>query len=172
MLPLKSTRALDLSQTAIGDGGLKTLAGAQQIRALDISTTKITDDGLAYFKDYKEKGPIELKIKDTAITDRGLQVLADTGHPFSQLDLDGTQITDAGLVHLQRIPKLTSYVGLSNTSITDEGIDALSQLKKVRQINLTATKVTAQGVARLKAALPKCQIKSDFSDQRIEATME
>jgi len=52
-----------------------------------------------------------------------------------QLDLKGTRATDAGLKHL-------------------------AGLGKLKELDLTGTQVTADGVGRLQKALPKCKIYS------------
>ena len=52
------------------------------------------------------------------------------------LELQGTRITDAGLQHLAGVPSL-------------------------KKLLLGRTKVSAQGVAELRRALPNCEISAD-----------
>jgi len=44
------------------------------------------------------------------------------------------------------------------TPITDAGLNALSGLSQLRFLALTDTKVTEAGAAKLKKALPHCEI--------------
>ena len=45
--------------------------------------------------------------------------------------------------------------------MTDEGVKKLAALKKLVELDLSATKVSEKMVAELRKALPKCQIQSD-----------
>jgi hypothetical protein len=42
--------------------------------------------------------------------------------------------------------------------VTDAGLEHLAGLKNLAQLNLKGTAVTDQGIAKLKAALPNCNI--------------
>jgi hypothetical protein len=64
---------------------------------------------------------------------------------------------------------LTAYTGrspverpasleLDRTQVTDAGLEHRAGLKNLSQLHLTGTAVTDKGVAKLKAALPKCNI--------------
>jgi len=60
-----------------------------------------------------------------------------------------------------KLAKLESLV-LSGNAITDADLEHLKSLKSLTNIYLEETKVTQQGVAVLKEALPNCMIESDF----------
>ncbi|HWB00484.1 MAG TPA: hypothetical protein VG713_18455, partial [Pirellulales bacterium] len=47
---------------------------------------------------------------------------------------------------------------LDETGITDDELPTLESMTGLRQLSLRGTKVTADGVARLKKALPQCEI--------------
>lgn len=64
---------------------------------------------------------------------------------------------------------LTAYTGrspverpasldLDRAHATDAGLEHLARLKGLAERNLEETEVTAQGIAKLKAALPHCNI--------------
>jgi internalin A len=68
-------KALDLSETKVGDTGLKELAGLNlQLRTLYLADTDVTDEGL------KEMAGMQalrtLDISQTWVTDAGLKALA------------------------------------------------------------------------------------------------
>jgi hypothetical protein len=59
------------------------------------------------------------------------------------------------------IQKLKS-IRPSETQITDQALSYLAELKSLEAVHLNQTKVTAEGVKKLHAALPQCRIHSDF----------
>ena len=68
------------------------------------------------------------------------------------------QVTDEGLDHLATMTGLKTLT-LKRVPVTDEGIPALIKLKSVKRLNLWGTRVTMDGAAKLRAALPDCDIK-------------
>jgi len=102
------------------------------------------------------------------------------------VDLAGTDLADANLAVLQRFPHLTS-LDLSRTGINGRGLEVLSGLAYLARINLYGTQVddalldvlasfpaleavylwetdvTAEGVARLRDALPDTEINDGRS---------
>jgi hypothetical protein len=45
-----------------------------------------------------------------------------------------------------------------DTRITDAGLESLNSLKDLHNLHLENTSATAEGVRRLQAALPNCQV--------------
>jgi hypothetical protein len=100
---------------------------------------------------------------------------------------EGSDVSSEGLRHLLSVPDLRHLVLASGTiedrglnyvvtladleeldihyqrRITDAGILRLAQLKKLRRLTISDTGVTQQGIVRLRAALPNCEI--DFVTQ-------
>lgn len=92
-------------------------------------------------------------------TDADLERLRDV--PMIKiLQLNGSEITDDGLKQLKPLSSLTN-LELSYTHISDAGLEHLSGMYSLRKLTLYGTKVTDAGVARLKHALPECDIHSD-----------
>jgi hypothetical protein len=71
-----------------------------------------------------------------------------------------TRLTDAGVAMLAELKQLQGLT-LQYMPITDAGLEPLQGLTKLTYINLLQTKVTAEGVKKLAAALPGCGIISD-----------
>ncbi|MBI1246829.1 protein kinase [bacterium] len=69
----------------------------------------------------------------------------------------GSSIDDATLRPMLANRHLQS-IALIKTKVTDDVIDALSELNELYLVNLTGTKVTKAGVARLSERLPYCHI--------------
>lgn len=52
-------------------------------------------------------------------------------------------------------------LGLGMTRVNDAGLEHLTELKNLRILELDGTDTTAEGRAKLRKALPKCQISPD-----------
>lgn len=141
-LPMITT--LWLSQTNIGDDGLRHLEELPRLQHLFLSQTAVTDAGL---KDIRRFPQLEvLHLSDTQVTDAGLEHLADNSMLY---DL--------------------SVVGCG---ITDEGLKHLTDLKRLKVLGLNRTGVTPHGIAELQWALPECEIRSDYSQEEIAEALE
>ena len=100
---------------------------------------------------------LQLLFLPDQITDAGMEHLKNLTN-VTNLGLEGTQVTDAGLEHLKGLTNLSFLLGLSGTKITDAGLEHLKGLKKLKYVSLQNTKVSQEGVDKLKKALPKCKI--------------
>jgi hypothetical protein len=118
---LPKVTLLVVSQSAVGDDGLKVLATLPRLREFQAASTKITDAGMAQFDGLV--GIEVLVLSDNEITDAGLARLAKH-KGFTGLFLHSTKVTDAGLDYLKGMSRLTK-VGLSKTAVTDEGVAKL-----------------------------------------------
>ena len=98
----------------------------------------------------------ELRFTFTKISDPCLKEIAKLGQ-LKILWLDNNQITDTGLKEVAKLQQLT-HLGLAGTYVTDKGIEHLSKLKNLSLIRLGRTNVTIDGVAKLRRALPDCDI--------------
>ncbi len=76
------------------------------------------------------------------------------------LYLCNTQVTDADLEHLKGLTNLR-YLNLTNTQITDAGLEHLKGLSNLENLELDDTQVTAEKRAKLRKALPNCEILPD-----------
>ncbi len=167
-----------MSHTSITDDALRHVKAWPKLQHLNIGLTEVTDKGLGQLK---TSSPLSLWLTDTQVTDRGMQILAETAqlqrlgiartqvsntglsylaklNTLEELSLDDTGVTDAGLQHLSRLTNLRN-INLKGTVITDAGLEHLAKLKNLQVVNLTYTKVTPAGVAKLDAALKhSCKI--------------
>ena len=75
------------------------------------------------------------------------------------LNLWEVGITDRGLQELIAAQNLKNLELAENVEITDVGLIHLAQLKNLRRLSLGSNSATKEGVARLRAALPKCEIE-------------
>jgi hypothetical protein len=76
---------------------------------------------------------------------------------LTDLDLVGAPISDGGLALLSGLRSL-KHLYLDQTAVTDNGLVHLAPLSRLRYLSLRGTKCTSTGVAKLRQALPKCEI--------------
>lgn len=113
-----------------------------------------------WFADYIY--PEELAIVQSVCEYRD-SVARHNGHITSVgIDSQRNVFTDQKLSQLKGLPKLEELL-IEYTPVTDAGLSHLHQLKQLKFICLTGTRVTAKGVADLRTALPNCQI--DWSNE-------
>jgi hypothetical protein len=135
---------------------------AQNDSHLDVSyytlpkDTKFTDDYLTPLKDLKGS-LVHLNLRGLPVTDAQMPLLKDlTG--LTHLHLENTKVTDKGLEQIKGLTEL-EYLNLyGDEGVTDAGLAHLEGMKKLKNLYLWQTKVTEGGAAKLKKALPKCEI--------------
>ena len=71
---------------------------------------------------------------------------------FTQRD-----VAQAMLLALKDLPDLRA-LDLSQVPVNDSDLENVAPLKELRQLDISDTKVTADGVAKLQQALPNCKI--------------
>jgi hypothetical protein len=69
------------------------------------------------------------------------------------LNLGGTLVTDDGLQHRRKLTNLTQLY-LTYTAVSDTGLPYLDNKTKLEFLHLMGTRVTPNGEARLRLALP------------------
>ena len=125
------------------DEGLKEVAKLQNLERLSLDATKVTDEGL---KEVAKLGFLKWLYLPSQITDAGLKEVAKLRY-LTGLGLSGTKITDAGLKEVAKLQKLQRQPQL-------EG-----RCGARRYLDLSYTRITGAGVAKLKKALsPYCRI--------------
>jgi hypothetical protein len=74
-----------------------------------------------------------------------------------EIRLANTKFHGQGLVNIANCKGL-QILDLTNTNVADEHLSALHNVKTLRQINLTGTMCTVDGIAKLKQVLPECEV--------------
>ena len=67
------------------------------------------------------------------------------------------EVAQAMLLALKDLPDIRA-LDLSQVPVNDSDLEHVTPLKELRQLDLTSTKVTDEGVAKLQKALPNCKI--------------
>lgn len=145
---------LDLSSTAVTNGGLAGLDRLLKLQKLDLSSTGVGDDGMRWLMPVKELR--ELRLRRTKTMDAGFRLLAGLTK-LRHVDLSDTAAGDGAAKVLAGLPELRT-VWMSGTPLTDAGLKELTRNEGLSELFLTGTKVTPTGVVAAKAALPNCRI--------------
>ncbi len=170
--------ALTLDGTPLTDAMLAPLLPKLTVRELSFDRTQVTD---AIFPDLATaKGVTGLVLGETRITEAGLAASALTtmhylslnspqfnGSCFAiwkpkdlrSLDMRGSAVTDQAIFDIMQLPSV-KYLDLSQTSITDAALPALTQMK-LRQLDLSHTRVTAVGLAQSDFGIAQVHLSLD-----------
>jgi Leucine-rich repeat (LRR) protein len=140
--------------TAAGWGGL--LAGRGLV-SLGITGGKLNAPTCEVIAGLPKLG--SLALHDGTLDEGALRVLG-TCPKLRALVLNNTTFPEAEVKHLAGLSGLES-LDLTSPSVTDKSLEHLTKLTRLRKLNLRATKVTKEGVTKLSAALPRCEITWD-----------
>jgi hypothetical protein len=163
----------------VTDAGMEHVAGLSQLQGLDLGSSEVTDAGLHHIQRLSGLRRLTLPPR---VTDAGMRYLADLGQ-LQVLLVVGKSVTDAGLEHLKGLRQLeTLNVGLNPVTgcglarlnqlrvlylgyapITDDDLEKLRELKNLQRMDLRpgaygGIRFTKEGVAKLRQALPNCNI--------------
>jgi internalin A len=143
---------LFLGDVAVTEKGLAHLRGIRTLELLCVQSSKVTAEGVKMLVGIEKLKSLTLSA--TALERDGFRLLAGmTGLEY--LSLESTQATDADVAHLAGLAKLAHLDLGYNPDVTDAGLKHLTGLQRLTGLRLYKTKVTNDGAAELKAALPK-----------------
>src|SRR5580700_6605674 len=139
--------AIDLRASWADDSDLAGLAKVPTLSRLDLSQTRIGDHGLRLLKDAPAIADLNLRYAEL-ITDQGISALK-TWKRLKRLDLEGTKVTDSTLRHLSALTSLEE-LNIGFVLVTDAGLEALTSLTNLRELNLGGNKLTDAGLQALR----------------------
>jgi hypothetical protein len=161
----KSLEKLTIFSGALTDNTLDQFPTIPNLRDLEIHTHANTNgveyngSGLGFL--VKLPHLEILRQSGRSITDDGLEAIGKL-KTLKELELaECNKITAAGLKHLTNLTNLEK-LDLSYVKLNDDAVDslcALSSLKSLKLLNLEGNNFTDAGFAKIKAALPGCEIK-------------
>lgn len=162
---LPSIERLDIGWAQITDTGLDHLSALTNLRWLTMGGNKLTDTALQFLRQMPQ---IEyLDISGTQRTDSGLWslLLNDAGvqaiagvTELRELRLNGTNITGRQLAMLKSLAKLERLSLQGCKRLKDDAASALAEFRQLRMVDLKDSGVSAEAAAKLRAALPGCEV--------------
>jgi len=154
LLGLKRLRQLSLDRTSVSDLG--PVAELTNLEELSLAGTPIADTALKALENLPKLRTLDLH--QTGVTGRGVGYLAKLPK-LADLSLAGSKVSDLLTAEVGALTKL-ERLSLAGCTFSDAGLKHLAGLSNLAQLDLTGTQVTAEGVAALQKALPKCKILS------------
>lgn len=121
---------ISIAREGVTDETVAAIATLPHLKSLLLNSDGISDLGLARITRLTELG--ELGFRSSSVTDAGLAQIAEC-RGLTTLRIIAPHITDIGLIPLQEMPHLAL-------------------------VELISTAVTQEGVALLRAALPRCEV--------------
>jgi hypothetical protein len=121
---------IEIDADRVDENALAAIASLPQLKFLSLQAEGLNDQHVARF------------------TERG---------QLDRLTFQSATVTDSGLAQLSQLRGL-SYLSIVAPRITDAGLVLLAEMPNLTFVELISTDVTAEGVERLRAALPNCDV--------------
>lgn len=150
---LTGLREIDLSCTAVGNGGVKFLSSLRHLVKLNLSSTRITDQGLSSIAALDSLE--ELVLDDTRVGDEGAALIS--GLSLKVLSMSFTSITNKGLKSIKEMKSL-ERLRLNCTRIDDAGLSHVARLRALKELWVRSTDVSYPGLVELTKWLSDCEI--------------
>ncbi len=103
---------------------------------------------------------IELNVQDAGLDDDELANLAKFTE-LTRLRLGRNEITDRTVAAFASMPHLERLNLYANTGITDASIDALAAIRSLRRLDIWRTKISEEGMARLRELRPDLELQGE-----------
>jgi len=145
-------QSLDLSGASVRDDDLMHVAAMDQLSDLDLSDTQIGDAGVRHLAGLSLT---RLILRRCPVTDAGLDSIGRIQF-LEELSLSGAPITSAGIAQLKPLRQLTRLY-LNDTAVDDSGLPDLAQLSSLEGLALRDTKVSDVQIGVL-GQLPRLRI--------------
>jgi hypothetical protein len=147
------------SLPALTDPALAPLARCPRLKKIELwDLPRVTGTGFSAFAKHRRLEDVSL-LRCAPSADGLREIARVPGLKTVWLEDDRT-LTAAAVANLAGAPNLTK-LGLTKMDVTDDWLPRLEGCKALASLTLTKTTVTAEGVKKLAAALPACQIRWD-----------
>lgn len=127
---------------------------------LDVSrvghASHITDAQLASLMQAKEQ-ITWIDFSSTDVNDYAVETLVQLPH-LTKLRLQNTKITDKSLQMIAENLKHLSVLNIYGTQITDNGLNELAKMTSLQKLFLWQTDTSSEGINKLRAALPQTNV--------------
>ncbi|SPE29127.1 exported hypothetical protein [Candidatus Sulfopaludibacter sp. SbA6] len=162
---VSTLESLDIGWAQITDTGLEHLAPLTNLRHLAMGGNKLTGTALQFLRqmpqiEYLDVGGAQRTdsgLWSLLLTDAGVEAIAAVTQ-LRDLRLAGTAITAHGVELLKPLAKLERLNLQGCRRLRDDTAAALAGFRQLRMLDLKDSGLSEQGVARIRAALPDCQV--------------
>lgn len=163
----------DAAIAAVRKSGGQVLEVAQNDPHLDVafhlSNVQLTPEILKGLEPLKGR-IVQLNLRGTNLNDDLSQYLKPLTE-LVRLHLEKTAVTDAGLTNVAGLTKL-EYLNVYGDNVTDAGLEHLGGLTNLKKLYVWETKVSLDGVHKLKAKLPQVEVIGGPEEPKVEKAKE
>jgi hypothetical protein len=158
---LPALESLDIADSIVGDPGLEALGLAPKLRELAMGNIRISEMGYQSLRQFTNLEVLDLSggrhRGHTTLNEQSLAAVSSlTG--LRVLRLGHVKFPARSMPVLLALSRL-ERLGLEfSPDVDDSAIPHLIAWKSLRTVDLHGTKVTAEGVAKLRAARPDCRV--------------
>jgi len=156
LLP-RASRKLCLGLTHLTSDDLAEVSSYRDLEWLDVAHLPADDTFLERLGAMPHLR--QLTLEGSHVTRSGLPLLS-RWIALEELDLSGVPLGDADLSELTPLANLR-VLWLSDTQISDQALGTLLAMKRLKTLGLQGTRITPEGVNRLREALPLAEIFTD-----------
>lgn len=154
---LHHLQTLDLGSTGLRPGDLDGFHRFKSLRTLDLRGMDAEGSDLEKLGRCHTLESVSLW--KSTVADAGARTLL-TLPRLARLDLGGTAISDAWLDGVAANPALR-HLRIDRTAVGDASVEALAKWGALATLDVTGTAISSEGVAKLRAALPRCSVITD-----------
>jgi internalin A len=164
---IPNLKELAVGGNKITDVGLNSLRLMPKLTVLDLGGAQRTDSGM-WAASVTERGleAIGTLVNLRELNLRGAKIGDATAGKFATLaalrviDLSETQLSAAGLSTLAKLPSLERLALYKCARVDDAVVAVIEAMPALQWVDLNGTKVTPDGIARLRSSRPKLRIES------------
>jgi len=146
---------LTLHICPVTDAGVKAFSASESLWSVDLIGSKVTDDCAAALASMKNLEG--LSIWKTDLTDRGIAELAKS-RSLTNLHCGGKGVTVAAVEALAERKKPWLDLWIVYSPLTDAAVPSLLRFKNLLSLNVDGSKITPEGMGRLRAGMPKTKV--------------
>jgi Leucine-rich repeat (LRR) protein len=162
---LPAIERLDIGWAQITDTGLDHLSALTNLRWLTMGGNKLTDTALQFLRqmpqlEYLDIGGTQRTdsgLWSLLLNDAGVQAIAGVTE-LRELRLNGTNIMGRQLAMWKGLGKLETLSLQGCKRLRDDAASVLAEFRQLRLVDLKDSGVSAEAAARLRAALPGCEV--------------
>lgn len=158
-LPLLET--LDLADSIVGDPGVEALASAPKLKHLSIGNIRTSEIGFQSLRQLTGLSYLDLgggrQRGSNNLSERSIQAIASL-RQLQVLKIGHLKFPAKNFLLLAALTNLNELGLEFCPEIRDEALPVIADWKSLKRVDLTATKVTQDGVAKLRAQRPDVQI--------------
>ncbi len=158
-LPFLET--LDLADSIVGDVGVEALASAPRLRQLSLGNVRMSDIGYQSLRQLTGLSSLDLAGGRhrgfNTLSERSVQAIASL-RQLRILRLGNLKFPAKNFVLLTSLTSLEELGLESCPEVTDDMVSHLAGWKSLRRVDLTGTRMTADGVAQLRGARSEMQV--------------